>query len=89
MVVSAKLKTRPPAPPDPILGAITERRRLSCIVGMPSCVKSLNKSKRQSRVIEAATLDGFIAQLPSDLILNTDESKAVAWLAIEPPDHAD
>ena len=32
-------------------------------------------------------LDGFIAQLPSDLVFNTDESKAVAWLAIEPADH--
>jgi len=34
-------------------------------------------------VIEAIALDGFIAQLPLDLVLNTDESKAVAWLAIE------
>jgi len=34
-------------------------------------------------VIEAIELDGFIAQLPLDLVLNTDESKAVAWLAIE------
>jgi mono/diheme cytochrome c family protein len=39
-------------------------------------------------VIEAVTLDGFIAQLPPDLVLNTDESKAVAWLAIEPAGHA-
>ena len=38
-------------------------------------------------VIEAVTLDGFIAQLPPDLVLNTDEGKAVAWLAIEPADH--
>jgi mono/diheme cytochrome c family protein len=38
-------------------------------------------------VIEAVTLDGFIAQLPPDLILGTDQSKAVAWLAIEPADH--
>jgi mono/diheme cytochrome c family protein len=38
-------------------------------------------------VIEAVTLDGFIAQLPPELVLNTDESKAVAWLAIEPADH--
>jgi len=38
-------------------------------------------------VIEAVALDGFIAQLPLDLVLNTDESEAVAWLAIEPPDH--
>jgi len=37
-------------------------------------------------VIEAVTLDGFIAQLPPGLVLNTDESKAVAWLAIEPAD---
>jgi mono/diheme cytochrome c family protein len=38
-------------------------------------------------VFEAVTLDGFIAQLPPDLVLNTDEGKAVAWLAIEPADH--
>jgi mono/diheme cytochrome c family protein len=37
-------------------------------------------------VIEAVTIDGFIAQLPSDLVRNTDASKAVAWLAIEPAD---
>src|SRR5262249_25056298 len=37
-------------------------------------------------VLEAVTLDGFIAQLPLDLVLNTDASKAVAWLAIEPAD---
>lgn len=38
-------------------------------------------------VIEAVTLDGFVAQLPPDLVLNSDESNAVAWLAIEPADH--
>jgi mono/diheme cytochrome c family protein len=37
-------------------------------------------------VIEAVALDGFVAQLPPDLVLNTDPSKAVAWLAIEPAD---
>ncbi len=36
-------------------------------------------------VIEAVALNGFVAQLPPDLLLNTDEHKAVAWLAIEPP----
>ncbi len=38
-------------------------------------------------VVEAVALDGFIAQLPLDLVLNTDDGKAVAWLAIEEPDH--
>jgi mono/diheme cytochrome c family protein len=37
-------------------------------------------------VIETAALDGFAAQLPIDLILNTDPAKAIAWLAIEPAD---
>src|SRR5262249_1331507 len=37
-------------------------------------------------VLEAVTLDGFIAQLPPDLVLNTDAGKPVAWLAIEPAD---
>ncbi len=36
--------------------------------------------------IEAVALNGFVAQLPPDLVLNTDESRAVAWLAIEPAD---
>ena len=37
-----------------------------------------------NEVIEAVALNGFVAQLPPDLLLNTDERKAVAWLAIEP-----
>jgi mono/diheme cytochrome c family protein len=40
-------------------------------------------------VIEAVALNGFVAQLPPDLLLNTDERTAVAWLAIEPVDHTD
>jgi len=38
-------------------------------------------------VIESVALDGFAAQLPLDLLTNTDPAKAVAWLAIE-PDHS-
>jgi mono/diheme cytochrome c family protein len=37
-------------------------------------------------VIETVALDGFAAQLPLDLIVNTDPAKPVAWLAIEPAD---
>lgn len=37
-------------------------------------------------VIEAVALDGFTAQLPLDLMLNTDPRKAVGWVAIEPSD---
>ena len=37
-------------------------------------------------VLEAVALNGFVAQLPPDLLLNSDERKAVAWLAIEPAD---
>jgi mono/diheme cytochrome c family protein len=33
--------------------------------------------------MEAVALNGFVAHLPPDLLLKTDESKAVAWLAIE------
>ncbi len=35
-------------------------------------------------VIESVALDGFAAQLPLDLLTNTDPAKAVAWLAVEP-----
>ena len=38
-------------------------------------------------VIEAVALNGFVAQLPPDLLLNPDEHKAVAWLAIELAEH--
>ena len=34
-------------------------------------------------VIESIALDGFAAQLPPDILTNTDPAKAVAWLAIE------
>jgi mono/diheme cytochrome c family protein len=37
-------------------------------------------------VIESVALDGFVAQLPFDILTNTDPAKAVAWLAIEPND---
>jgi mono/diheme cytochrome c family protein len=38
-------------------------------------------------VIEAVALNGFVAHLPPELLLKTDASKAVAWLAIEPAEH--
>lgn len=37
-------------------------------------------------VVEAVAIDGFAAQIPLDLMLNTDESKSIAWIAIEPAD---
>ena len=37
-------------------------------------------------VIESVALDGFAAQLPLNLLTNTDPAKAVAWLAVEPDD---
>lgn len=39
-------------------------------------------------VLEAVAIDGFAAQLPLDLLTNTDPTKPVAWLAIEPADNA-
>lgn len=37
-------------------------------------------------VMEAVTADGFVAHIPSGLMLNTDKAKAIAWVAIEPED---
>ena len=37
-------------------------------------------------VIEAVAVDGFAAQILLDLLRNTDASKAIAWVAIEPED---
>ena len=36
-------------------------------------------------VIETVAADGFVAQLPLDLVRNTDPGKAVAYLAVEDP----
>ena len=38
-------------------------------------------------VVEAVAVDGFAAHIPLDLLRNTDASKAIAWVAIEPADH--
>ena len=37
-------------------------------------------------VIEAVAVDGFAAQIPLNLVLSTDASKSIAWVAIEPTD---
>jgi mono/diheme cytochrome c family protein len=37
-------------------------------------------------VVEAVATDGFVAQIPLNLMLNTDPAKSRAWLAIEPAD---
>lgn len=37
-------------------------------------------------VIESVAIDGFAAQLPLDLLINTNPAKPIAWLAIEPED---
>ena len=36
--------------------------------------------------MEAVAIDGFAAQIPLDLLRNTDASKAIAWVAIETAD---
>jgi hypothetical protein len=35
-------------------------------------------------VIEAVATDRFAAQIPLDLLLNTDASESIAWIAVEP-----
>jgi mono/diheme cytochrome c family protein len=37
-------------------------------------------------VMEAVAVDGFVAQIPLEPMLNTDETKSTAWIAIEPAD---
>lgn len=37
-------------------------------------------------VMEAVAIDGFAAQIPLAPMLNTDKSKSIAWIAIEPAD---
>jgi hypothetical protein len=51
---------------------------------IPLAVLLVGLSAQADSVIETVALDGFAAQLPLDLVTNTDPAKAVAWLAIEP-----
>src|SRR4026207_938770 len=53
---------------------------------IPLAVLLPRLSAAADSVIETVAIDGFAAQLPLDLITNTDPAKAVAWLAIEPED---
>ena len=53
---------------------------------IPLAVLLPRLSAAADSVIETVAIDGFAAQLPLDLVTNTDPAKAVAWLAIEPED---
>jgi len=53
---------------------------------IPVAVLLSGLSAPADSVIETVALDGFAAQLPLDLVTNTDPANAVAWLAIEPAD---
>jgi mono/diheme cytochrome c family protein len=39
-------------------------------------------------VVEAVAIDGFAAQIPLELLRNTDATKPIAWVAIETADHS-
>jgi mono/diheme cytochrome c family protein len=81
-----ELLVRPDATTIEVVRDVTYRVRMS-YRAVPVASLLAGMTLPPDGVIEAVTLDGFIAQLPPDLVLNTDESKAVAWLAIEPADH--
>jgi mono/diheme cytochrome c family protein len=53
---------------------------------IPLAVLLPGLSTSNESVLETVATDGFAAQLPLDLVTNTDPAKAVAWLAIEPDD---
>ena len=81
-----ELLARPDAATIEVARDITYRGRMT-YRAVPVASLIAGMTLPPDSVIEAVTLDGFIAQLPPDLILNTDKDKAVAWLAIEPADH--
>ena len=81
-----ELLTRPDSTTIEVARDVTYRRPVSYrAVRVPSLLAGMTLPP--DSVIEAVALDGFIAQLPPDLVLNSDGTKAVAWLAIEPADH--
>jgi mono/diheme cytochrome c family protein len=53
---------------------------------IPLAVLLPGLSASTDSVLETVATDGFAAQLPLDIVTNTDPAKAVAWLAIEPDD---
>jgi mono/diheme cytochrome c family protein len=53
---------------------------------IPLAVLLPGLSAATDSVLEAVATDGFAAQLPLDLVTNTDLTNAVAWLAMEPDD---
>src|ERR1051326_4956633 len=80
-----ELLTRPDVTTIEVARDITYRMPMS-YRAVPVASLLVGMTLPPDSVLEAVTLDGFIAQLPPDLVLNTDQAKAVAWLAIEPAD---
>jgi hypothetical protein len=81
-----ELLLRPDATTIEVAREVTYRVPMTyCAVSVASLLAGMTLPPHS--VIEAVALDGFITQVPPDLLLNDDNSKAVAWLAIEPADH--
>ena len=56
---------------------------------IPLAVLLTGLSAPADSVLEAVALDGFAAQLPLDLVTNTDPAEPVAWLALEPAEQVE
>lgn len=82
----SELSVRPDATTIEVVRDVTYRVPMS-YRAVPVASLLAGMTLPPDNVIEAVTLDGFIAQLPPDLVPNTDAGKAVAWLAIEPAEH--
>lgn len=80
-----ELLARPDATTIEVPNDITYRQAMTYrAVPVAALLEGLNLPA--GSVIEAVATDGFAAQIPAELMLNTDVSKALAWVAIEPAD---
>jgi mono/diheme cytochrome c family protein len=80
-----QLLARPDAATIEVPNDITYRKAMTYrAVPVAALLKGLDVPAGSA--IETVATDGFIAQIPSDLMLNTDQAKAIAWVAVEPED---
>lgn len=78
----AELLARPDAATIQVARDVAYRRPMT-YRAVPVAALLAGLTVPHDSVIEAVALNGFVAQLPPDLLLNIDERTAVAWLAIE------
>ncbi len=75
-------------PSDPTYGRLVQKFkaiRASVLFKRAAGRASLTGLVKEGAVLQFSCVDGFSAQLPMQLVMNADDKKSVAYIAIEPP----